>query len=131
MATTHKHLPSRVLSLFAAGLVLVVVMLGHSVLLAPHAKAYCYPTNSQDQTFVALLDNHGIGPASGYTWCDLAAKGRAVGRLVASSYNPLQTAASIAHDIWLNSEWQSDTPEIAQEQPSGEARLHRHRTVAL
>lgn len=51
MATTEDRSPSRVLSLWAAGLVLMGAMPGHALLSAPTS----YASVDQDQRFYALL----------------------------------------------------------------------------
>ena len=54
MTTTRTRSRRRVLSVWAAGAVLVVAMLGHVVLSAPQASANCTLT-AQDEQYIQLL----------------------------------------------------------------------------
>jgi hypothetical protein len=102
MATTTARWPSRVLSLWAAGFVLVVAMVGYALLVAPEASAYCVLT-AQDRMYISFLQEENIGPAPGYTWCDAALGNRQIADEVRASPNPLATAVSIAQRIYYNS----------------------------
>jgi hypothetical protein len=84
MATTDTRSPSRVMSLWAAGLVLMVAMLGHVLLSPPKATAQPALTHEESE-YVALLAKGDpaqgippIGPAPNGTLWHLAQGGRAI-----------------------------------------------------
>ncbi len=85
MATTTICSPSRGLSLWAAGLVLMAAMLSHALLSPPRASAACPPLTHDEWEYVSLLAGGypdegipGIGPTPDGSLCDLAGGGHAI-----------------------------------------------------
>ena len=94
--------PNRAFKLWAAGLALAVAMLTPTLVLPLQASADCL--TGQDHFYIGLLAQKDIGPAPGYTVCDVALHGRQIASAVRASVNPLATAASIARDLYLNTD---------------------------
>lgn len=85
----------RPLSLWIAGLVLVLAMLGHLLMSAPEASAIPCTLSDDETTFVALLAQKNIGPAVGSTYCDLAYGGHAVAYDVRHGVPPTTEAITV------------------------------------
>lgn len=77
-----------VLSILAAGLALVLAMVGHALLAAPDATATPGLT-AQDVTYVQMLAQVGITPGAGRTDYDLAMTGRNIANDVRDGVSPL------------------------------------------
>ena len=93
MTTTNMRSPSRVLSLLAAGLVLVVALLGMA---APTAHA-----EAPDEAFLAALRSQGIDATS-------PAAANAAGHAVCADLDHCKTPLDVAHDV-VNSTNQVDS----------------------
>jgi hypothetical protein len=98
MTTTCTRPRSRVLSVWAAGVVLVVAMLGHVVLSAPQASASCTLT-AQDDQYIHLLAMKNMIHSPDYTDCHMAAEGRWFAYQVRNSADPLGTARSLVQMV--------------------------------
>ena len=105
MRTTTIRSPSRMLSLCAAGLVLVVAMLGHAVLAAPDASAVPGLTPDEN-SYVSCLAERDIGPAFavGDTYYDLAEGGHRIAYDIRRGVDPVDEAYAIykATNLSLN-----------------------------
>lgn len=88
-----------VLSTLAAGLVLVLAMVGHALLAAPDATATPGLTD-QDVTYVQMLEQVGITPGAGHTDYDLALTGRNIVNDVRHGVSPL----TIANQLYYGNE---------------------------
>lgn len=80
-----------VLSMLAAGLMLVLAMAGHALFTAPEATATPALTD-QDVTYVQMLEQAGIRPGPGHTEYDLALTGRNIANDVRHGVAPLTVA---------------------------------------
>ncbi|MGO9356040.1 MAG: hypothetical protein ACLP3C_36395 [Mycobacterium sp.] len=107
MTTTAARSPDRVLSLLAAGLLLVVAMLGHALLVAPETSATC-SLSAEDAAFVALLSEKAIVPSPGSTGCDLALGGHIAAYDIRHGVSPtaeVQVVYNKTNLTWDQSEW--------------------------
>ena len=102
MATTDTRSPSRVMSLSAAGLVLMVAMLGHVLLSPPKATADPALTHEESE-YVSLLAKGDpadgvppIGPAPNGTLWQLAQGGHAIAADLRSGITESTEANTIA-----------------------------------
>ena len=98
MTTTPWRPLKQALSVWATGVVLMVALLGHVVLLAPHASADCTMT-ADDERYVNLLAEKNVVHAAGYTDCQVTAEGRWFADQVRASPDPLGTARSLVRRV--------------------------------
>lgn len=80
-----------VLSMLAAGLMLMLAMATHALFAAPEATATPALTD-QDVTYVQMLEQAGIRPGPGHTEYDLALTGRKIADDVRHGVAPLTIA---------------------------------------
>ena len=92
MTTTHVHSPSRVLSLLAACVVLVVALLGPPG--AAAATAHADPADV-DAKFLAALSSHGITYGSPEVMI-------AAGHVACTELDQGETLAQVAQDVMNN-----------------------------
>lgn len=92
MTTTHVHSPSRVLSLLAACVVLVVALLGPPG--APASTAHADPADA-DAKFLAALSSRGITYESPEVMI-------AAGRVACTELDQGETPGQVAQDVMNN-----------------------------
>lgn len=106
MATDIPNSPNRFFRLWVASLVLMFAMMSLALASPPPASADCL--TGQDHLYIGLLAQRNIGPAAGYTECDLALHGRQTASAVRMAANPAAAAANIALDIYYNTDLTPD-----------------------
>jgi hypothetical protein len=94
MTTTRSRSLMRAVSVWAAGAVFVVVMLGHAVLSAPQASAGCTLT-PQDEQYIHLLAQDKMIHGTDFNDCHMAAEGKWFADQVRSASDPYATAKSL------------------------------------
>lgn len=93
--------PTRMLALLTAAAVLALGLLSQSVLNAPAAGAL----TREEQTFVTLLSQDGIGPTAGTSYEDIVFIGHAIAWELRRGAHP----ADVAYAVWL------DNPSLTQD----------------
>ncbi len=94
MTTTRTRSRKRMLSVWAAGVVLAVAMLGQVVLSAPQASANCTMTPADDQ-YINLLAQNSMVHSADFNDCNMTAEGRWFANQVRTSPDPLATAKKL------------------------------------
>jgi hypothetical protein len=112
MAVTSARTPRVRLSVWAAGVVLAVAMLGHHVLVAPPAAASCTLTTQDDQ-YINLLGQKNMIHGADFNDCHMVAEGRWFADQVRNSPDPLGTARSLVQMV-------KDTTPMNEEQAEWE-----------
>ncbi len=85
-------------------------MMGHALLAAPDAAATPALTND-DIAYIQLLEQANIGPATGYSYYDLALGGRLIANDVRRGVPPLTLANQVYYKSDLN--WYQTKYEVA------------------
>ncbi|MGE2833902.1 DUF732 domain-containing protein [Mycobacterium sp. SMC-4] len=86
--------PTRVLALVTAAAMLILGLLGHALLSAPTAEAL----TRDEQVFISLLLEDGIGPTAGTTYEDLAF----TGHVIAWDLRRGVSFGDAAYALWLD-----------------------------